>query len=252
MMKRTNQTLVEINRKEEEQRRKLIELNAEIENVTAQKLQFFTNVSHEVRTPLTLILDPLNKLTRLMYDSPYLPDLQLVQKNANRLLKVINQLLDFRKVERNQEKLQIQQVNIIALAGEVKSYFDSIANLRGIQYTFRSETKNCLLWIDAEMIEKILVNLLSNAFKFVPSHGQIEILVSESDKNVDVTIRDNGPGIAPEIKSHIFDRFYAQGQQAGTGIGLHLVKEYVHLHKGTIRVDSVLNEGSSFVFSLPK
>lgn len=251
-MKKTNQILVEINRKEEEQRKKLIELNAEIENVTAQKLQFFTNVSHEVRTPLTLILDPLDKLTRLMHDSPYFSDLQLMQKNANRLLRVINQILDFRKVERNQEALNIRHMDIVSLAGEVKSYFESVASLRNIQYAFHTNTKNCLLWFDTDMIEKVLVNLVSNAFKFTPQNGQIDVSIRELEKTVEIEIKDNGQGIDPQIKPFIFDRFYTQGQQTGTGIGLHLVKEYIQLHKGAIRVDSNWGKGSSFIFSLSK
>lgn len=125
-----NRELRAINKKEEEQRRKLISLNAEIEEVTASKLQFFTNISHEVRTPLTLILGPLDKLMHLLHDSPYLSDLELVHKNAGRLLRVINQILDFRKVENKQEKLKIRETEVVAFAGEVKSYFNSMAKVR--------------------------------------------------------------------------------------------------------------------------
>lgn len=251
-MTRTNRRLLEINRKEEEQRRKLIELNAEIKKVTAQKLQFFTNISHEVRTPLTLILDPLDKLTRLMYDSPYLPELRLVQKNANRLLKVINQILDFRKVEDRQEKLKIREVDIVAIAGEVKSYFESIAALQSIHYTFHPEVKSVLLWADPDMIEKVLVNLLSNAFKFVSGQGEVNVILTEQEETVRIEVRDNGIGIAAEAIPFLFDRFYTQGQHLGTGIGLHLVKEYISLHKGCVWVDSSPGHGSSFFFSLRK
>ena len=134
-----NRELREINRKEEEQRRKLISLNAEIEEVTASKLQFFTNISHEVRTPLTLILGPLDRLLNLLHDSPYLSDLELIHKNAGRLLRVINQLLDFRKVENKQEKLKIRETEIVSFSSEVKSYFNSMAKVRNITYTFASE-----------------------------------------------------------------------------------------------------------------
>ena len=161
-----NRELREINKKEEEQRRKLISLNAEIEEVTASKLQFFTNISHEVRTPLTLILGPLDRLLNLLHDSPYLSDLELIHKNAGRLLRVINQLLDFRKVENKQEKLKIRETEIVSFSSEVKSYFNSMAKVRNITYTFASDMKNCRIWMDADMIEKVLVNLLSNAFKF--------------------------------------------------------------------------------------
>ena len=110
----------------------LISLNAEIEEVTASKLQFFTNISHEVRTPLTLILGPLDRLLNLLHDSPYLSDLELIHKNAGRLLRVINQLLDFRKVENKQEKLKIPETEIVSFSSEVKSYFKSMANVRNI------------------------------------------------------------------------------------------------------------------------
>ncbi|MDL2282722.1 substrate-binding domain-containing protein, partial [Parabacteroides sp. OttesenSCG-928-G06] len=135
-VKLTNQALRETNRKEEEQRKKLIALNAEIKEVTAQKLQFFTNISHEVRTPLSLILGPLDRLIALMQESPYLYDLQLIQKNADRLLRVINQILDFRKIENGQEELKIREVDLIVFTREVMSYFDSMAQVRQIQYHF--------------------------------------------------------------------------------------------------------------------
>ena len=131
-----NRELRAINKKEEEQRRKLISLNAEIEEVTASKLQFFTNISHEVRTPLTLILGPLDKLMYLLHDSPYLSDLELVHKNAERLLRVINQMLDFRKAENKQEKLKICETEIVAFVAEVKSYFNNMAKVRNIDYGF--------------------------------------------------------------------------------------------------------------------
>lgn len=166
-----NRELREINKKEEEQRRKLISLNAEIEEVTASKLQFFTNISHEVRTPLTLILGPLDKLIGLLHDSPYLPDLELVHKNAGRLLRVINQILDFRKVENKQEKLKIRETEIVSFTGEVKSYFNSMAKVRNIDHLFTADTKECRVWLDPDMIEKVIVNLLSNAFKFTPEGG---------------------------------------------------------------------------------
>lgn len=251
-MKRTNRELTEINRKEEQQRHKLIELNAEIEKMTAQKLHLFTNVSHEVRTPLTLILGPLDKLIRLMYDSPYLPELKLIQKNANRLLRVINQILDFRKVESNQQKLKIQPVDIVALAGEVKSYFESVAALRNIRYTFDSEIKADILWIDPDMIEKVLTNLLSNAFKYSHEGGQVEVSIREEAEAVQIGIKDNGPGIKPEALPQIFDRFYTEDQHSGTGIGLHLVKEYIRMHQGEVRVNSSPGKGSTFIISLLK
>lgn len=249
---RTNKSLREINRKEEEQRKKLISLNAEIEKVTASKLQFFTNISHEVRTPLTLILGPLDRLLNLMHDSPYLSDLELIHKNASRLLRVINQILDFRKVENKQEKLKIREVDIVSFTSELKSYFNSMAKVRAIDYTFSSDIKTCIIWIDADLIEKVLVNLLSNAFKFTPEEGKISITLTDKGEWVDICVGDSGCGIKEENIPYLFNRFYSENSRVGTGIGLHLVDEYVRMHKGKIAVESVFGKGSMFTVSLRK
>lgn len=251
-LKKTNHELREINRKEEEQREKLIQLNAEIKEVTAQKLQFFTNISHEVRTPLTLILGPLDKLLRLMHDSPYLRDLQLMQKNADHLLRVINQILDFRKVENKQEKLKIRNTDLVAFIGEIKSYFESMAAVRHINFSFTSALKECNLWFDPVMMEKVLINLLSNAFKFTPENGKIHISLTEADGKIQVTVEDNGRGIKPENIPYLFTRFYTENATNGTGIGLHLVKEYVDMHHGAITVDSTLGVKTVFTLTLLK
>lgn len=251
-MRKNNQALREKNRIEEEQRLKLLALNAEIKEITAQKLQFFTNVSHEVRTPLTLILAPLDRLTGLMHDSPYLPELELIHKNAERLLRVINQILDFRKIENQQEKLKIRETDMVSFIREVMVYFDSMARNRHINYTFNTELKNCLLWIDTEQIEKILVNLLSNAFKFTPDNGSISIGLSEKDERVLLTVTDNGTGIRPENLPYIFERFHTNDSSTGTGIGLHLVKEYVRMHHGEVSVESIPGEQTVFTVALSK
>lgn len=247
-----NHELHEINKKEEEQRRKLISLNAEIEKVTASKLQFFTNISHEVRTPLTLILGPLDRLLTLLHDSPYISDLELIHKNAGRLLRVVNQILDFRKVENRQEKLKIREVELVSFAGELKSYFNSMAMVRAIDYTFSSEMKSCTIWIDADLIEKVLVNLLSNAFKFTPEGGSIRITLLDKGDWVDLCVEDSGCGIKEENIPYLFNRFYSENSRVGTGIGLHLVDEYVRMHNGRVSVNSTLGKGSSFIVSLRK
>jgi signal transduction histidine kinase/CheY-like chemotaxis protein len=250
-MTRTNRVLREINKKEEEQRHKLVELNAEIKEVTAQKLQFFTNVSHEVRTPLTLILSPLDRLIGLLRDSTYLDDLLLIRKNADRLLHVINQLLDFRKIENRQEKLKIKEVNILNFTREVMTYFDSMAAVRGITYRFISGMKERKLWLDTDMMEKVLVNLLSNAFKFTPENGAITVCISQRDDDqVNISVEDNGRGIDPENIPYLFDRFYTESHSSGTGIGLHLVKEYIRMHKGDVAVESEPGKRTRFTISL--
>ena len=241
-----------INRKMRQANRKLISLNAEMKEVTAQKLQFFTNVSHEVRTPLTLILAPLDRLIISLRESPYASDLGLIQKNANRLLRVINQILDFRKVEGKQEKLAVREIDLVPFVGEIKSYFDSMASVRAIAYTFTSSIKQCTLWIDPDLLEKVFVNLLSNAFKFTPEGGSVRIELTEEEDRVFIQVIDTGSGIQPGNLPHLFDRFYTEDQSMGTGIGLHLVKEYIHMHGGEIRVESEPGQRTTFTVCLRK
>ena len=241
-----------INRKMRQANRKLISLNAEMKEVTAQKLQFFTNVSHEVRTPLTLILAPLDRLIVSLRESPYASDLGLIQKNANRLLRVINQILDFRKVEGKQEKLAVREIDLVPFVGEIKSYFDSMGSVRAISYTFTSSMKQCTLWIDPDLLEKVLVNLLSNAFKFTPEGGSVRIELTEEEDRVFIQVIDTGSGIQPGNLPHLFDRFYTEDRSMGTGIGLHLVKEYIHMHGGEIRVESEPGQRTTFTVCLRK
>ena len=241
-----------INRKMRQANRKLISLNAEMKEVTAQKLQFFTNVSHEVRTPLTLILAPLDRLIISLRESPYASDLGLIQKNANRLLRVINQILDFRKVEGKQEKLAVREIDLVPFVGEIKSYFDSMASVRAISYTFTSSIKQCTLWIDPDLLEKVFVNLLSNAFKFTPEGGSVRIELTEEEDRVFIQVIDTGSGIRPANLPHLFDRFYTEDRSMGTGIGLHLVKEYIHMHGGEIRVESEPGQRTTFTVCLRK
>ena len=241
-----------INRKMRQANRKLISLNAEMKEVTAQKLQFFTNVSHEVRTPLTLILAPLDRLIVSLRESPYASDLGLIQKNANRLLRVINQILDFRKVEGKQEKLAVREIDLVPFVGEIKSYFDSMASVRAISYTFTSSIKQCTLWIDPDLLERVFFNLLSNAFKFTPEGGSVRIELTEEGDRVFIQVIDTGSGIRPANLPHLFDRFYTEDRSMGTGIGLHLVKEYIHMHGGEIRVESEPGQRTTFTVCLRK
>lgn len=241
-----------INRKMRQANCKLISLNAEMKEVTAQKLQFFTNVSHEVRTPLTLILAPLDRLIVSLRESPYASDLRLIQKNANRLLRVINQILDFRKVEGKQEKLAVREIDLVPFVGEIKSYFDSMASVRAISYTFTSSIKQCTLWIDPDLLERVFFNLLSNAFKFTPEGGSVRIELTEEGDRVFIQVIDTGSGIQPANLPHLFDRFYTEDRSMGTGIGLHLVKEYIHMHGGEIHVESEPGQRTTFTVCLRK
>lgn len=241
------------NRESEEQQQKLICLNEKIEQVTAQKLQFFTNVSHEVRTPLTLIVGPLEKWLKSTPESPLLTDLKLMKKNADRLMRVINQLLDFRKIENNKMGLNISQVDLVSFTENVKSLFEDMAASKEITYEFTSEMPACKVWIDQDKMEKVLTNLLSNSFKFTPAGGKIGIHIMEDAGKVFISVRDNGIGISRDKIDKIFDRFYTEGTPSmGTGIGLHLTQEFIKMHHGQIVVDSVPNEYTLFTVELQK
>lgn len=248
-----NEQLNEKNLYEEEQNRKLIDLNREIEAATAEKLQFFTNVSHEIRTPLTLMLGPLDKISGMLEGTAYAPDLQIMQRNGQRLLREINQILDFRRLESGKQELYKEPVDVLPFVGEVKCYFDAMARQRRIDYRIENGCSSAhpQMTVDRTMIEKVLVNLLSNAFKYVPDGGRITIGISEGDGAVRLDVTDNGKGIAPERLPHVFERFFTDKDTGGTGIGLHMSHEFVALHGGTIRVESEPGVFTRFIVELP-
>lgn len=240
---------LEMEKMQHEQDRKIAEL----------KFQFFTNISHEFRTPLTLILAPLKEIlskgNRSQLTEEVSGKIQIVQKNADRLMKLVNQLLDFRKAETGNMKLTARKSDIENFVKEVCFSFYELAKINEIKFTFHSkiETKN--IWFDLEKMEIILNNLISNAFKFTKQKGVIEVNLFEEEEEILLSVSDSGPGIsATEIK-HIFDRFYRieRGDSYGSsGIGLSLVKRLVELHHGNISVTSQQNVNTEFVVSLPK
>lgn len=252
---RRNQQLRVKNKEIELQKGQLIELNEKIKEVNDQKIRFFMNVSHEVRTPLTLIISPLEKWIKKTTESPLLTDLTRIKKNADRLTLVINQLLDFRKIEMNKINLNLQQQDIVVFSAAVKSLFDELAETKKINYTFTSNQPHILLWFDTDKMEKVLVNLLSNAFKFTKENGIIRINVKDDGEHVFISVFDNGCGIAVEKQAIVFDRFYSgndSNNAGGTGIGLHLTQEFVKMHNGLITVESVPNKYTVFRVQLRK
>ncbi len=239
-LRRRNETLCAKNAEIETATRQLMEKHAQIENITAQKLQFFTNITHEIRTPLTLILNPLDSIAKQEKD----PDIQrciwTIQRNARHLLEVVNQILDFRKIENNKMSLSLKQVDIVKFTQEILSYFENYAETEKIVYKFQSDISCQQLWIDTEKIQQVLLNLLSNAFKYSSKYGTIVVSVTDNASSVLIEVEDNGKGIDKESLPRIFDRFYSLNNTSSysTGIGLHLTKDYVELHKGRISVDS--------------
>ena len=253
-VRQNNLLLNERNRLVQQQKEELSVANQRIEQVTTQKLQFFTNVSHEIKTPLTLILGSLNKMAQDAPAGAFADDIRIVKKNAERLKRVIDQLLDFRKIENNKMGLRVIKMDLVFLIQEVKSYFNNLAQSKRIDYTFLHEMDSLFVWVDTDKMEKILTNLLSNAFKFTPEQGKITIRLREEETEVVLSVEDNGEGIPPENLASVFERFFTSGQSyaPGTGIGLHLTREFVLMHKGSIHVESEQGERTVFTVQIPK
>ena len=231
------------------------------------KIRFFTNLSHEFRTPLTLILGPLDKMIdKGSIDKELRTQLKLMRRNARRLYRLINQLMDFRKAENGQMELQASEVDVVAFVKKTVENFNLLAREKGIRLKFKTSLTYQNLWIDKEMIDKVIYNLLSNAFNFTEKGGSITVSVefatsvqdqellhpSNKGEYIAVTVSDTGKGISEENKKLIFERFYqAEHIGFGTGIGLSLVKSLVELHKGQITVKSEPGVGSNFIVLLP-
>jgi signal transduction histidine kinase/ligand-binding sensor domain-containing protein/DNA-binding response OmpR family regulator len=230
------------------------------EELHQEKLQFFTNISHEFRTPLTLIIGPLEKMQMDETEEEKKTHLNLMLRNAKRLLSMVNQLLDFRKTERGQMKLKVQQQDMMLSISEIMLSFDELRKQKDIDFEFIHDQDTLFAWFDAEFLNKSLFNLLSNAFKFTNNNGKISVSVAVKKdlletNEVEIMITDNGKGIQQfEIKS-IFDRFYQGKEQSnmqqGSGIGLHLVKNLIELHHGTIDVESIPTIKTTFKITLP-
>lgn len=218
------------------------------------KLKFFTNISHDLRTPLTLIISPLQMLLAENQNNDTRKKLDIIHKNAQQLLEQINSLLDFRKLDVGVETLCCKQGDIIVFIREICSIFQEHALEHNIKFSCLCEVENLNMLFDPIKINKVMSNLLSNAFKYTPDEGEISVHLYSEDTYVCISVADSGQGIADKDKKHIFERFYQVAQtqdKTGSGIGLHIANEYVHLHKGVISVTDNLPNGSIFTFKLP-
>lgn len=223
------------------------------------KIKFFTNISHEFRTPLSLVLTPIERMIN-NHEQVKQGDLVLVQRNAKRLMTLVNQLLDFRKIEANQHSLSQSSGDLVGFLQDVVDSFSDWSREKDIPVVFQSEVKSYYTFFDKDKMEKIMFNLLSNAFKFTLSGGKITIdfeLQRNSEGNrALISVSDTGIGIPKEKQELIFNRFFQNELSGGiinngTGIGLSITKEFVELHKGTIAVDSMPNMGTTFLVDLP-
>ncbi|WP_240975907.1 hybrid sensor histidine kinase/response regulator [Chitinophaga fulva] len=218
-----------------------------------KKLSFFTNVSHEFRTPLTLIINPLKELLQDKNDR----DLGIVYRNARRLLSLVDQLLLFRKADQEGDQLKIARLDIVNLCHEVYLCFSQQAKVKNIQYVFQAQPPEIDIYGDSEKLEIAIFNLLSNAFKFTPDNGTIIFKVSADAEMVTIVIKDSGCGIEDSVGNRIFEKFQRaqdrkESLQTGFGIGLYLVKHFVDKHYGIISYESKVNEGTAFRLCLKK
>lgn len=239
--------LVEKERHEAEQK-------MELEKV---KIKFLTNMSHELKTPLTLVLNPIENLMFQEQSPEKLEMLNLISRNAKRLLNLVNQLLDFKRIETNELTLNPSEGDLVTFAQEIVNSFKYIAVRKNINIHFISSFSNYITRFDKDKVERILINLLSNAIKFTNNGGSINFRVTGSERSgIRLIITDTGIGMAENMQEKIFERFFQINNNAdilnqGSGIGLSIAQEFVHLHGGTINVESQQNEGTTFIVTLP-
>jgi signal transduction histidine kinase/ligand-binding sensor domain-containing protein/DNA-binding response OmpR family regulator len=221
-----------------------------------KKLAFFTNISHEFRTPLTLIINPVKELLNGGHHAGS-NGLEVVYRNARRLLSLVDQLLLFRKADSETDRLKITRLNFHSLCKEVYLCFSQQAKARQINYTFSCDNQQLEVYADREKIEIVLFNLLSNALKFTPEKGTVSFMVSETATGIKVTITDSGCGISDEAGQRLFQKFYQVKEKhapgkAGFGIGLYLSKHFVERHQGDLSYTSTVGQGTSFTVQLKK
>ena len=231
------------------------------EELEQTKELFFTNISHELRTPISLILPPIHEIQnhgKLDEQSRRL--ISLAEKNSVRLLKLVNQILDFNKLESETLQLKVAPVELVQFCKEVFDLFIDQANRHQIEFEFKNSIESQLVWVDIEKVETILFNLLSNAFKFTREHGNITLEINVDSAHfkegaILIAVKDTGVGISSSDQKRIFDRFYQaeEGKKldSSSGIGLTLASEYIELHHGEIKVDSRINHGTTFTVWLP-
>ncbi len=254
------------------QQRAALRVQREIEEVNKLKLQFFTNISHELKTPITLIINPIEELLESIEDNALMQSkLKVVQRNANSLLRLVHQLMEFRKIEVGETKLGTTKANIISFIREITFSFRASARKNDINLSFESELYSADAWFDWDKLEKILNNLIYNAIKFTQRGGQVTVRVSKPRDNdemyivdrdvktqyLQIEVRDNGEGIDKNQLPYVFQRFYQvnkpnrKASNKGSGIGLAITKDLVDLHHGVIEVESEKDQGTCFTIKLP-
>ena len=236
--------------------------SARLHTLDMQKIKFLTNLSHEFRTPISLILAPVDKLLATKQDSAVSAQVKMISRNARRLLNLVNQLLDFRKMEEQELKLNLQQSDLVAFIHEAAAAFQDLSDRKKINLSIDNHITSLHTAFDHDKMERIIFNLLSNAFKFTKGGGEVCLKLTwgipENDGTqvLSIAVADTGVGISPEAIGRIFDRFFTDNEipsvlNQGSGIGLSIVREFVELHGGAISVESIPGNGTTFLVTLP-
>ena len=242
-----------------EQNRKRLE-DEKYKELEEMKYRFFTNISHEFRTLLTLIITPIGSILKRTSDAETRCQLNDVSKNAGDLLQLVNQLLDFRKMEMNGERLNLASGNLNEFIQYTTMKFTPLSEQKNIQLAFEDHSNGLFMCFDRDKVGKILANLLSNAFKFTKAGGRVRVVLEkciiDSRRYAHIIVEDTGCGISKEEQAHVFERFYRteqdqSSQQVGSGIGLNMVYEYIKLHQGKVSLESEVGKGSRFIVDIP-
>ncbi|WP_044211745.1 hybrid sensor histidine kinase/response regulator transcription factor [Flammeovirga sp. OC4] len=229
------------------------------EEAAQSKLRFFTNISHEFRTPLTLITIPIDRLinSTSISANESKRQLKIIKYNADLMLRLVNQILDFRKLEQNKMQLSMQSINIVKFIDSILVGFQPLAETKEVDLQFIPDRDEINMSFDPDFLEKIINNLLSNAIKFTPKKGRVTLVITPFENKVLIKVSDTGIGINEKDKEHLFKRYFQKSEKNkfyrnGSGIGLNLIKNLVELHNGTIEVDSEEGKGTTFKVYLPK
>jgi signal transduction histidine kinase/CheY-like chemotaxis protein/AraC-like DNA-binding protein/ABC-type xylose transport system substrate-binding protein len=237
-----------------DQRNQLIELSKKAEEATEAKLNFFTNISHEFRTPLTLILSPLEDLiNNEKINTLAGRNLKLINKNVFRLLRLINQLIEYRKIEYGKMRIRSTCNNLNDFISDIIETFQPVARKQNVDLRLHAKKMDIMVWFDVNMLDKVIFNLISNALKFAPINGKVHLTITVDSSYAYLKVEDNGPGMDHEETLHIFEHFYQaeSSTKKGSGLGLSLSKELMTLLHGMLSVESLKWQGTIFTVSLP-
>lgn len=244
------------NRKQKQRQIRALQEHKLAEEINEQKLQFFINLSHDMRTPMTLIVTPIMKLIREDGDAARQATYEVIRRNAERILSLINQILDIRKIDKGQMNMHMHETPIVPYMDDIIRMFQSHASHKHINYTVNVDVDTDLtVWIDRSHFDKVLMNLLSNAFKYTQTGGTVTVTLTADEKNFTIRVFDDGEKLQEKDIQRIFNRFYqsdnsVNSNKSGAGIGLHIVKSIVELHHGTVEASNVEN-GVLFTVTIP-